>query len=182
MVIHSCPQSGSSIMPCCGRTPYEVPRTDRLTIDGRVTCKSRKKSETQFDAARREEYLQRLRAFVTSQYKDRKEWAKDYWTESRRNEQAEKLRAYYTPERKRAMRWKASISPPPKPRKRVVPKLPDDTLIWRAEQMVYHLRRNCPAIPANSKLKRGKLGAMKTIGRQLCYYESFHWKKETKAP
>jgi hypothetical protein len=27
-------------MPCCGRTPFEVPRTDRMTTDAdAVTCK-----------------------------------------------------------------------------------------------------------------------------------------------
>lgn len=27
------------MMPCCGRTPFEVPRTDRITLDpALVTC------------------------------------------------------------------------------------------------------------------------------------------------
>lgn len=31
-VTHQCPPRGASgIMPCCGRTPVEVPRTDRMT-------------------------------------------------------------------------------------------------------------------------------------------------------
>ena len=36
---HQCPPNGGSgLMPCCGRTPFEVPRTDRMTVDGVVTC------------------------------------------------------------------------------------------------------------------------------------------------
>lgn len=36
---HQCPPEGSGIMPCCGRTPFEVPRTDRMTLDSdSVTC------------------------------------------------------------------------------------------------------------------------------------------------
>lgn len=38
-VLHACPPGDSGIMPCCGRTPFEIPRTDRLTTDkGAVTC------------------------------------------------------------------------------------------------------------------------------------------------
>jgi len=38
-ITHRCPPKGSGTMPCCGRTPFEVPRTDRMAIDGRlVTC------------------------------------------------------------------------------------------------------------------------------------------------
>lgn len=37
--IHQCPRPGSAIMPCCGRTPFEVPRMDRLTTESYlVTC------------------------------------------------------------------------------------------------------------------------------------------------
>ncbi len=36
---HQTPQEGLSVMPCCGRTPFEVPRTDRITTDtDLVTC------------------------------------------------------------------------------------------------------------------------------------------------
>lgn len=36
---HACPPSGSGIMPCCGRTPFDVPRYDRMTLEpSRVTC------------------------------------------------------------------------------------------------------------------------------------------------
>jgi hypothetical protein len=37
-VTHACPSSGSSVMPCCGRLPFEVPTTDRITVSGVVTC------------------------------------------------------------------------------------------------------------------------------------------------
>jgi hypothetical protein len=32
-ITHQCPPEGSGIMPCCGRTPFEVPGTDRMTLD-----------------------------------------------------------------------------------------------------------------------------------------------------
>ena len=36
---HQCPPSGSGVMPCCGLTPFEAPRTDRMTLDpALVTC------------------------------------------------------------------------------------------------------------------------------------------------
>jgi hypothetical protein len=36
---HLCPPDGGGLMPCCGRTPFEVPRTDRMTLDpSLVTC------------------------------------------------------------------------------------------------------------------------------------------------
>src|SRR6266567_4376437 len=38
-VVHACPRWGSGVMPCCGRTPFEVPSTDRMTSEpGNVTC------------------------------------------------------------------------------------------------------------------------------------------------
>lgn len=37
--VHACPPDGSSTMPCCGRTPFEVPPTDRMTVQPElVTC------------------------------------------------------------------------------------------------------------------------------------------------
>jgi hypothetical protein len=37
--IHQCPDAGSAIMPCCGRTPFDVPRGDGLTtLPDLVTC------------------------------------------------------------------------------------------------------------------------------------------------
>lgn len=38
-ITHRCPPIGSGVMPCCGRTPFEVPRTDRMTEqDALVNC------------------------------------------------------------------------------------------------------------------------------------------------
>lgn len=38
-VIHLCPPKGSGEMPCCDRTPFEVPITDLMTLDvSVVTC------------------------------------------------------------------------------------------------------------------------------------------------
>ena len=38
-VTHTTPPQGSSVMPCCGRTPYEVPHTDRMNENpARATC------------------------------------------------------------------------------------------------------------------------------------------------
>jgi acyl-CoA reductase-like NAD-dependent aldehyde dehydrogenase len=38
-VVHACPPDGSGLMPCCGRTPFELPRTDRMSADPTlVTC------------------------------------------------------------------------------------------------------------------------------------------------
>jgi hypothetical protein len=37
--VHACPPDGSGITPCCGRTPFELPRTDRMSADPTlVTC------------------------------------------------------------------------------------------------------------------------------------------------
>ena len=39
MTTHHCPPEGSGVMPCCGRTPFEVSRTDRMAEDpALVTC------------------------------------------------------------------------------------------------------------------------------------------------
>lgn len=38
-VTHACPPKGSEVMPCCDRTPFEVPLTDRMTLEPNlVTC------------------------------------------------------------------------------------------------------------------------------------------------
>ena len=37
--VHACPPQGSGVMPCCGRTPFDVPRTDRMTSTEEVTCR-----------------------------------------------------------------------------------------------------------------------------------------------
>lgn len=40
-VTHACPPVGSGVTPCCGRTPFELPRDDKMTLDpGLVTCRS----------------------------------------------------------------------------------------------------------------------------------------------
>lgn len=37
--VHACPPGSSGVMPCCGRTPFEVSRSDRMTVDpALVTC------------------------------------------------------------------------------------------------------------------------------------------------
>ncbi|MCU1592451.1 MAG: hypothetical protein JWP11_3707 [Frankiales bacterium] len=39
---HGCPPDGSGLTPCCGRTPFELPQTDRMTDDAAlVTCRGR---------------------------------------------------------------------------------------------------------------------------------------------
>ena len=39
-VVHSCPPGSSGLMPCCGRSPMDVPLTERISLDGTaVTCK-----------------------------------------------------------------------------------------------------------------------------------------------
>jgi hypothetical protein len=39
--VHGCPPDGSGVTPCCGRTPFELPRTDRMTRDpNAVTCRT----------------------------------------------------------------------------------------------------------------------------------------------
>lgn len=38
-VVHACPPPGSGLTPCCGRTPFELLRTDRMSGDpAAVTC------------------------------------------------------------------------------------------------------------------------------------------------
>jgi hypothetical protein len=37
--VHACPPPGSGLTPCCGRTPFELPPTDRMSLDPTaVTC------------------------------------------------------------------------------------------------------------------------------------------------
>lgn len=41
-VVHRCPPRDSGTMPCCGQTPFEVSRQDRMTVNtALVTCKGR---------------------------------------------------------------------------------------------------------------------------------------------
>jgi hypothetical protein len=37
-VIHAFPPTGSGLTPCCGRTPFELPRTDRISSEAPTTC------------------------------------------------------------------------------------------------------------------------------------------------
>lgn len=37
-IVHGCPPDGSGLTPCCGRTPFELPRTDRISSEEPVTC------------------------------------------------------------------------------------------------------------------------------------------------
>jgi hypothetical protein len=37
--VHACPPDGSRVTPCCGESPFDLPRTDRITEDpAQVTC------------------------------------------------------------------------------------------------------------------------------------------------
>ncbi|MBP5913210.1 hypothetical protein F3K34_13305 [Streptomyces sp. LBUM 1486] len=37
--VHACPPDGSGLTPCCGRTPFELPRTDRISSEpAAITC------------------------------------------------------------------------------------------------------------------------------------------------
>lgn len=41
-VTHQCPAWGAATMPCCGKTPFEVPRSDHMTVKVYlVTCRGR---------------------------------------------------------------------------------------------------------------------------------------------
>lgn len=38
-VVHACPAKAETAMPCCGRTPFDVPVYHRMTLDpSLVTC------------------------------------------------------------------------------------------------------------------------------------------------
>lgn len=38
-IVHACPPDGSGVMPCCGRSPIDVPLTERISLDGSaITC------------------------------------------------------------------------------------------------------------------------------------------------
>lgn len=38
MTTHQCPPDGEGLTPCCRRSPFELPLTDRLTLDEPVDC------------------------------------------------------------------------------------------------------------------------------------------------
>ncbi|MER5875414.1 hypothetical protein ABT119_05735 [Streptomyces sp. NPDC001910] len=45
--IHACPTSGQAVTSCCGRTPFELPRMDRMSTDASlVNCRT--EAEEQF--------------------------------------------------------------------------------------------------------------------------------------
>lgn len=47
MATHACPPDGSGLTPCCERTPFELPATDRITSSPeRVTCAGRERRKT----------------------------------------------------------------------------------------------------------------------------------------
>lgn len=47
-IVHLCPPKGSGIMPCCGKTPFEVSRMERMTLKKKgVTCPGRKEFTTE---------------------------------------------------------------------------------------------------------------------------------------
>jgi len=37
-LIHQCPATGAQLTPCCQQSPFDLPRYDRMTVTGRVTC------------------------------------------------------------------------------------------------------------------------------------------------
>lgn len=38
-IVHITPPQGSGLTPCCGKTPFELPRTDQMTTEHTdVTC------------------------------------------------------------------------------------------------------------------------------------------------
>lgn len=40
-ITHQCPPDGETVTPCCGQDPLDLPRDDRMTGDGPVTCRGR---------------------------------------------------------------------------------------------------------------------------------------------
>lgn len=37
--VHACPPDDAGLTPCCGRTPFELPPSHRMTLDAeKVTC------------------------------------------------------------------------------------------------------------------------------------------------
>lgn len=39
-VTHACPIGDAVLTPCCNRTPFELPRTDRMTLNpALITCR-----------------------------------------------------------------------------------------------------------------------------------------------
>ncbi len=39
MTVHATPAHGEAVTPCCGASPFELPRTDQLTLNpAAITC------------------------------------------------------------------------------------------------------------------------------------------------
>ena len=50
---HRCPSPGEAVTPCCGRTPFELPLTDCLTLEAAlVTCQPRPSAPQQIQRKR----------------------------------------------------------------------------------------------------------------------------------
>jgi len=57
-VVHACPEGDAAIMPCCGLSPFEVPRWHRMTPDlAAVTCGKRTAGATPVSGARDEDAM-----------------------------------------------------------------------------------------------------------------------------
>jgi hypothetical protein len=40
--VHKCPGRGEAVTQCCGKTPFDLPRADRMTdLAGLVTCRGK---------------------------------------------------------------------------------------------------------------------------------------------
>lgn len=53
--VHGCPPDGSGLTPCCGRTLFELPRTDRMATDpDLITCTNEAEHRARYAAAIRE--------------------------------------------------------------------------------------------------------------------------------
>jgi hypothetical protein len=51
-LVHGCPSDGSGLTPCCGRTPFELPPTDRITSNpAAVTCPTTSSRHTPTEGA-----------------------------------------------------------------------------------------------------------------------------------
>ena len=44
-IIHACPVSGHALTPCCGRSPFDIPSSDRITLNAAVVTCRRQEAE-----------------------------------------------------------------------------------------------------------------------------------------
>ena len=57
---HLCPENGKNVMRCCGRTPLELPRTDRMTPDADLaTCRRDETAKAAQGAASEQDHRER---------------------------------------------------------------------------------------------------------------------------